>query len=145
MHKWFLAKKIGYEPIVTDMWDIYTQREGTHRVENTTRTLINHFRDNYRALAEISIILNHKKLMYEKVNELLSREYNCTISDTREYITEGLNPEDKLKYNDLVGKYTYVILYNRKTRKKEYVATNKRYQFLYEQSEYKSKNMAFYV
>ena len=74
---WKMAEMIGYKPLTT-FWDDFTIAEkfNTKAITDTTEKAFNEWKDDYKYLTELIMVINHKSwYWYEKGNERLTNFY----------------------------------------------------------------------
>ena len=74
---WELAKEIGYKPM-TNFWDDFTiaDKSGEWAIKETADKLFNKYKDNYKYLTELVMVINHKSWEHATNNVKLSIAYS---------------------------------------------------------------------
>ena len=100
---WLMAKQLGYEPLTT-FWDDFTiaERFNVKAIEETARKAFNEWKDNYKYLTELIMVINHKCWEhYHNGNNKLSDFYSNLYYEYDERAIDYLEKnygEEELRY-----------------------------------------------
>lgn len=99
---WNIEATTGYKPITT-FWDDFSiaDRFGVNAVKDTYKRAFNEWKDDYKYLTELVMVLNHKIWQHYEKDEALAQVYNELWEKTDEYACENLKGEE--------AKYFYKI------------------------------------
>lgn len=92
---WNIEKMTGYKPITT-FWEDFSiaDKFGIAAVKDTCRRAFGEWKDNYRYLTELVMVLNHKIWQWYEVNGELARVYNSLWEQVDAYACENLHGEE---------------------------------------------------
>lgn len=81
---WNIGSETGYKPMTT-FWQDFSIADafGTSAVSDTFKRAFEEWKDNYKYLTELVMVLNHKIFQWYKKNMALAKLYNdaWTIAD----------------------------------------------------------------
>lgn len=96
--KWNIEEMTGYKPITTFWMDFsIADNFGMAAVADTYKRAFAEWKDNYKYLTELVMVLNHKIWQWYETNEPLARLYNDLWEKTQSYGYDNLN-DDELTY-----------------------------------------------
>ncbi len=92
---WNVEALTGYKPITT-FWGDFSKAEhfGVEAVKDTFRCAFAEWKDNYKYLTELVMVLNHKIWQWYERNEELGRIYNRLWEEADGYACESLKGEE---------------------------------------------------
>ena len=103
MSRWTMAAAVGYTPITT-FWDDFSIAEpfGRQAIEDTAKRAFDEWKDNYKYLTELIMVINHKSWEHAEHNnsalaELYSNLYYRYDEKAIKYISIH-HPESALTY-----------------------------------------------
>lgn len=74
--EWKMAKNIGYQP-KTNFWDMFTEVEPKEeKIKQLAEILFKKYENDYKALTELIMVINHKSWEYFNYNTVLSVLYS---------------------------------------------------------------------
>lgn len=99
---WNIETMTGYKPITT-FWDDFSiaDRFGVNAVKDTYKRAFNEWKDDYKYLTELVMVLNHKIWQHYEKDEALAQVYNELWEKADKYVCENLKGEE--------AKYFYEI------------------------------------
>lgn len=98
---WNIEAMTGYKPITT-FWDDFSiaDKFGVNAVKDTYKRAFNEWKDDYKYLTELVMVLNHKIWQHYEKDEPLAQVYNELWEKADEYACENLKGEEaKYFYN----------------------------------------------
>lgn len=96
--KWNVEEMTGYEPITTFWLDFsIADNFGMAAIKDTYRRAFAEWKDNYKYLTELVMVLNWKIWQWYETNEPLARLYNDLWEKTQNYGYDNLK-DDELTY-----------------------------------------------
>lgn len=92
---WNVEEITGYKPITT-FWSDFSMAEkfGTEAVKDTFKRAFDEWKDDYRFLTELVMVLNHKIWMWYERNENLGSVYNDLWEEADRYACENLQGKE---------------------------------------------------
>lgn len=98
MSVWNIEAITGYKPITTFWMDFsIADNFGKSAVKDTFNRAFEEWKDNYKYLTELVMVLNHKIWEHYETNEPLARVYNELWEKAQNYGYEHLK-DDELTY-----------------------------------------------
>ena len=74
--EWRMAKDINYQP-KTNFWDMFTEVEPKEeKIKQLAETLFKKYENDYKALTELVMVINHKSWEHSNHNTVLSILYS---------------------------------------------------------------------
>ena len=100
--KWNIEEETGYKPITT-FWEDFSIADmfGLDAITDTYNRAFNEWKDNYKYLTELVMVLNHKTWEHYKTNEDYGRLYNELWTKADEYALNNLKEEQVSYYYDI--------------------------------------------
>ncbi len=91
---WNIEQFCGYKPITT-FWDDFTIADcfGVPAVTDTFRRAFNEWKDNYKYLTELVMVLNHKIWQHNERRNDLAEAYDALWRIADQYAMENLTGE----------------------------------------------------
>lgn len=88
----------GYEPMTT-FWNDFeiAERFGTKAIKDTFKTVFKNWKNSYKYLTELVLVLNWKIWGYYETNEEVAGVYNELWKQAQDYAFENLT-EEELNY-----------------------------------------------
>ena len=98
MSNWNVEEFCGYKPITT-FWDDFSiaDKFGIEGVQDTFERAFDGWKDNYKYLTELVMVLNHKCWEHYEKNDLLSETYQRLFYKAADYAETNLSG-DELSY-----------------------------------------------
>lgn len=92
---WDVEKLTGYKPITT-FWNDFSMAEafGTEEVKDTFKRAFAEWKNNYKALTELVMVLNHKIWQWYELNYELGCVYNNLWEEADHYACENLQGKE---------------------------------------------------
>lgn len=92
---WNVEELTGYKPITT-FWSDFSVAEnfGVEAVKDTFKRAFSEWKDNYKYLTELVMVLNHKIWQWYERNGELGRVYNDLWEEADNYACETLQGEE---------------------------------------------------
>ena len=99
---WNVEEFCGYKPM-TSFWDDFSIADifGKEAVVDTFNRAFEEWKDNYKYLTELALVLNHKTWQWYRKNRQLAELYNKAYEMADEYAVNNLKGEE-LDYFDRV-------------------------------------------
>lgn len=99
MGTWNVEKFCGYKPITT-FWEDFSiaDRFGESAVRDTFNRAFDDWKSNYKYLAELAIVLNHKSWVYEIISPNLCELYAELYYKVDDYAVNNLSGEELTYY-----------------------------------------------
>ncbi len=93
--KWNIEAFNGYKPI-TSFWTDFSiaDRFGVKGIKETFNNNFEEWKDNYKYLTELVLVLNHKIWQWYEKNEQLAKLYNELWQKADSYACENLKGEE---------------------------------------------------
>ena len=99
MKKWEIEKLTGYKPMTTFYEDFgIAEMFGSDAIVDTYHRAFNEWKDNYKYLTELSLVLNWKSWEYYKTDEDTARLYDKLWKEVDKYAGENLKDEEQNYY-----------------------------------------------
>lgn len=96
--KWNVEEMTGYKPITTFWMDFsIADNFGAEAIIDTYNAAFGFWKDNYKYLTELVMVLNHKIWQWYETDEKKARLYNNLWEKTNKYGWENLK-DDELTY-----------------------------------------------
>lgn len=96
---WNIEELTGYKPITSLYRDFsIAEKYGEKAIKDTYNKAFNEYKDEYKYLTELVMVLNWKIYEHYKSNELLAKLYNKLWEDTDLYATNNLKNEEEQEY-----------------------------------------------
>jgi len=91
---WNVEEMTGYKPITT-FWNDFSIADhfGVEGVKDTYKRAFAEWKDNYKFLTELVMVLNHKIWQWYERNDELARAYNDLWEEADLYAQENLKGE----------------------------------------------------
>lgn len=88
----------GYE-LQTTFWEDFSivDRFGIAAIKDTYNRAFNEWKNNYKYLTELTLVLNHKSWLYYDIRPNIAKLYNSLWEKTDQYAMENLKG-DELNY-----------------------------------------------
>lgn len=92
---WSIEEMTGYKPLTT-FWSDFSiaEKSGMGAVKDTFKRAFEEWKDNYKFLTELVMVLNHKIWQWYEKNEALARVYNSLWEEADNYGCENLKGEE---------------------------------------------------
>ena len=102
--RWNIEKNFGYKPITT-FWEDFSIAEkfGIDAIKNTYNKVFNEFKDNYKYLTELCMVLNRKLWSYYETNQIYGNIYYDLYEKTNSYALDNLKDEEFSYYYDVTN------------------------------------------
>ena len=101
---WKMARELGYNPITT-FWDDFTiaERFNVKAIEETARKAFNEWKDNYKYLTELIMVINHKCWEHyhngnNKLSDFYSNLYYEYDEKAIDYLEKNYGEEEQLYF-----------------------------------------------
>ena len=92
---WNIEETTGYKPITTFWGDFsIAEKFGVKAVNDTFKRAFEEWKDNYKFLTELVMVLNHKIWQWYEKNDELARVYNALWEEADNYGCENLKGEE---------------------------------------------------
>ena len=77
MQKWNVEEAIGYKPLTT-FWEDFSiaERFGIDAIKDTAARAFEAWKDNYKFLTELIMVINHKSWAWNEINRELMSFYS---------------------------------------------------------------------
>ena len=100
---WLLAEQIGYEPITT-FWQDFSiaDKFGKNAIKETAEKAFEEWKDDYKFLTELIMVINHKSWEYSNSNLDLCSFYSNLYY---EYDEKAINYLEKKKDQEAISYY----------------------------------------
>ena len=94
-----MRSELGYEPITT-FWSDFTIAEkfGHDAIRETYERAMKEWKNNYKYLTELVLVLNHKIWQWFKIDEATARVYNELWIEAGNYACNNLKGEEAEYY-----------------------------------------------
>ena len=98
IEKWNVENICGYKPMTT-LWEDFCIAEafGTDAIRYTFKRVFAEWKDNYKYLTELVMVLNHKIWRWYEKNEPFAKVYDELWRKADQYAVDNLK-EDELRY-----------------------------------------------
>lgn len=95
---WNVENEIGYKPMTT-FWQDFSIADyfGVNAVSDTFKRAFDEWKDNYKYLTELAMVVNHKMWQWHEHNSTLSNVYENAWETVEQYAMENLKG-DELSY-----------------------------------------------
>lgn len=95
---WYVERMTGYKPLTT-FWNDFSIAEkfGKEAVKDTFNRAFEEWKDNYKYLTELVMVLNHKIWQWHEKDEELAQVYNALWEEADIFGCENLKG-DELDY-----------------------------------------------
>lgn len=95
IERWGVEDFCGYKPITT-FWQDFSIADhfGENAIRDTYRRAFAEWKDNYKYLTELVMVLNHKIWRWYERNETIARIYNELWEKADEYAMNNLKDEE---------------------------------------------------
>ena len=92
---WNIEAMTGYKPIAT-FWNDFSIADnfGVTAVKDTYKRAFSEWKDNYKYLTELVMVLNHKIWQWYEHNDTLARVYNDLWQEAEIYASENLKGKE---------------------------------------------------
>lgn len=93
--RWTVEEETGYTPITT-FWKDFSiaDKFGLSAVKDTYRRAFGEWKDNYKYLTELVLVLNHKIWQHYETNETLAKVYYPLWEKANDYARFNLKGEE---------------------------------------------------
>lgn len=99
---WNIEELTGYKPITTFYQDFsIADNFGIDAIKDTYKRAFNEWKDNYKFLTELVMVLNWKIFEHYKSNEPIARVYDALWKQANEYAMENLKDEEAQYYYEI--------------------------------------------
>lgn len=97
--QWDIEAETGYKPITT-FWQDFSiaDRHGAAAVKDTFRRAFKEWRDDYKFITELSLVLNHKIWQHYEDDEPLARVYDTLWRTLDDWCYDHFDKEEKEYY-----------------------------------------------
>lgn len=97
--RWNVEEFCGYKPITTFWMDFsIADHYGTGAVKDTYKRAFNEWKDDYKYLTELVLVLNHKIWQWYKNDENLAEVYNDLYDEASRYAENNLKGQEARYY-----------------------------------------------
>ena len=95
IEKWNIEEETGYKPITT-FWEDFTiaDRFGIDAIKDTYNRAFNEWKNDYKFMTELCLVLNHKIWRYYDDNRTIAAVYNDLWIKLDEYLSNTLKDEE---------------------------------------------------
>lgn len=102
MIEWKMAEMIGYTPITT-FWEDFSIADlfGVKGIQDTYDTAFENWKDDYKYLTELVMVLNHKIWQWYEVDEKRAELYDKLWRQTVNYAQKNLKDEELRYYYEV--------------------------------------------
>lgn len=99
MAKWNIEAITGYKPITT-FWEDFSiaEKYGINEIKDTYERIFKGWKENYKYLTELVMVLNHKIWQWYGKSDTYGRLYNDLWQQTDTYAIENLKGEELSYY-----------------------------------------------
>lgn len=103
LEKWTIEAETGYKPITT-FWQDFTiaEKYGKDAVKETYDRAFNEWKDNYKYLTELVLVLNHKLWRHSETNKDLALVYQDLWEKTDNYALDNLKGEEQSYFLSII-------------------------------------------
>lgn len=92
---WNIEEETGYKPITTFYQDFsIADAFGVDAIKDTYNRAFNEWKENYKYLTELVMVLNEKIYEHYKSNNMYARLYNELWMEADKYAVESLKDEE---------------------------------------------------
>lgn len=96
---WNIEKETGYKPITTFYQDFsIADKFGIEAINDTYNRAFNEWKDNYKFLTELVMVLNWKIFEHYKTNEQYAELYDKLWKEADGYACENLKDDEATYY-----------------------------------------------
>ena len=100
---WNIEELTGHKPLTTSYMDFsIAERFGRSAVFNTYSKLFEKYKDDYKLLTELAVVLNWKIWQHYKSNESLARVYNFLLNKADYYAHKNLKEKELLYFHRIL-------------------------------------------
>lgn len=98
LEMWNIERETGYKPMTT-FWQDFTIAEkfGVDSIKDTYKRAFKEWKNDYKYLTELSLVLNHKCWRHYNTNRRLSQLYARYFEDVNDYAMTHLK-DKQLEY-----------------------------------------------
>ena len=95
IEKWNIEEETGYKPITT-FWEDFTiaDKFGIDAIKDTYNRAFNEWKNDYKYMTELCLVLNHKIWRYYEEKRNLAAVYNDLWMKLDEYLSNTLKGEE---------------------------------------------------
>lgn len=99
---WNIEEMTGYKPITTFYQDFsIADNFGINAIKDTFKRTFNEWKDDYKFLTELVMVLNWKIFEHYESNESVARVYDLLWKQADEYAMENLKDEEAKYYYEI--------------------------------------------
>lgn len=99
---WNIEEMTGYKPITTFYQDFsIADNFGINAIKDTFKRAFNEWKDDYKFLTELVMVLNWKIFEHYESNEPVARVYDLLWKQADEYAMENLKNEEAKYYYEI--------------------------------------------
>lgn len=99
---WNIEEMTGYKPITTFYQDFsIADHFGINAIKDTFKRAFNEWKDDYKFLTELVMVLNWKIFEHYENNEQVARVYDSLWKQADEYAIENLKDEEAKYYYEI--------------------------------------------
>lgn len=99
---WNIEEMTGYKPITTFYQDFsIADHFGINAIKDTFKRAFNEWKDDYKFLTELVMVLNWKIFEHYENNEPVARVYDSLWKQADEYAIENLKDEEAKYYYEI--------------------------------------------
>lgn len=99
---WNIEEMTGYKPITTFYQDFsIADNFGINAIKDTFKRAFNEWKDDYKFLTELVMVLKWKIFEHYESNEPVARVYDLLWKQADEYAMENLKDEDAKYYYEI--------------------------------------------
>lgn len=99
---WNIEEMTGYKPITTFYQDFsIADNFGVGAIKDTYNRAFNEWKDNYKFLTELVMVLNWKIFEHYESNEKIAKVYDSLWKEADEYAMENLKDQEAKYYYEI--------------------------------------------
>lgn len=99
---WNIEEMTGYKPITTFYQDFsIADNFGVGAIKDTYNRAFNEWKDNYKFLTELVMVLNWKIFEHYESNEKIAKVYDSLWKEVDEYAMENLKDQEAKYYYEI--------------------------------------------
>ena len=99
---WNIEEMTGYKPITTFYQDFsIADNFGVGAIKDTYNRAFNEWKDNYKFLTELVMVLNWKIFEHYESNEKIAKVYDSLWKEADEYAMENLKDQEAKCYYEI--------------------------------------------
>ena len=99
---WNIEEMTGYKPITTFYQDFsIADNFGVGAIKDTYNMAFNEWKDNYKFLTELVMVLNWKIFEHYESNEKIAKVYDSLWKEADEYAMENLKDQEAKYYYEI--------------------------------------------